>query len=41
MNENECYFEVSIGDQYSDVPKDLLKKAFHSLNERMSGCEIE
>ena len=37
VSENECYFEVSIGDQYKEVPRDKLNAAFQHLNERLSG----
>jgi threonine aldolase len=37
FSENECNFEVSIGDQFKDVPKDKLNEAFRQLNERLSG----
>lgn len=32
----ECYCEISIGDRYAKVPKDLIKAAFAMLNEKMS-----
>ncbi|MDR7074366.1 threonine aldolase family protein [Fictibacillus barbaricus] len=37
VSEKECYFEVSIGDQYNEVPKDQLNAAFQHLNEKLSG----
>ncbi|OZM56958.1 low specificity L-threonine aldolase [Lottiidibacillus patelloidae] len=33
MNEKECYYEVSIGDMYSKVPKDELNKSFAMLDK--------
>ncbi|CAM3004387.1 beta-eliminating lyase-related protein [Paenibacillus sediminis] len=35
-SENSCYFEVSIGDSYADLPKDRLREAFHLLNQELS-----
>jgi threonine aldolase len=35
IEDDRCYFEVSLGDLYKDVPKELLKKAFRQLNELM------
>ena len=35
IKENSCYFEVSIGDRYEEVPKENLKKAFIQLDEMM------
>ncbi|WP_078550040.1 threonine aldolase family protein [Litchfieldia alkalitelluris] len=37
MNENECYFEVSIGDRYAKVPKQVLHKTFELLNKKLKG----
>jgi threonine aldolase len=34
INETICYFEVSIGDRYSLIPKEEIKKAFQMLDER-------
>lgn len=34
-DENSCYFEVSIGDRYDEVPKEAVKKAFLLLNDMM------
>jgi len=33
--ENSCYFEVSLGDRYAEIPKDILIEAFKMLNEKM------
>lgn len=33
--ENTCYYEVSIGDNYTKIPKEELKKAFQLLDEKM------
>ncbi|TDL31100.1 low specificity L-threonine aldolase [Jeotgalibacillus sp. S-D1] len=30
-----CYFEVHIGDQYSEIPKELVTKAFDQLHQSM------
>jgi threonine aldolase len=34
-NEGISYFELSIGDQYSKIPKESLQKAFQLLDEKM------
>jgi threonine aldolase len=34
-NETTCYYEVSIGDQYSNVPKDGIRNVFQMLDEKM------
>ncbi|MBM7692773.1 threonine aldolase [Peribacillus deserti] len=34
--ENECCFEVSVGDAYADLPKEDLKKTFRMLNIKLS-----
>ncbi|MBS8264477.1 low specificity L-threonine aldolase [Mesobacillus boroniphilus] len=34
-DEYSCYFEVSIGDRYEEVPKEAVKKAFLQLDEMM------
>ncbi|WP_422659424.1 threonine aldolase family protein [Paenibacillus sp. EC2-1] len=31
-----CYSEISIGDRYTDIPKERLEKAFHLLNRKMA-----
>lgn len=33
--EKGCYYEVSIGDRYEQVPKEDLKRAFQLLNEKI------
>ena len=33
-DQNTCYFEVSLGDQYAQVPKEKLEKAFKLLAEK-------
>ncbi|MCA1038383.1 low specificity L-threonine aldolase [Bacillus infantis] len=33
---HSCYFELSIGDIYREVPKEQLEKAFLLLNEKMA-----
>ncbi|MED2007262.1 beta-eliminating lyase-related protein [Brevibacillus borstelensis] len=35
VDERLCSFEVSIGDQYAQVPKTALRKAFHMLDEKI------
>jgi len=35
ISEKACYFEVSIGDQYTNVPKEGLRKVFQMLQERI------
>ncbi|MFC4411622.1 threonine aldolase family protein [Chungangia koreensis] len=35
VNENECSYEVSIGDLYESVPKEDLQKAFELLDEKL------
>ena len=41
ISENESYFEVSVGDRYSTVPKELLRELFQLLDEKMSGINSE
>jgi threonine aldolase len=36
VDESSCYFEVSIGDQYDNVPKLELEKVFLDLQNRLS-----
>ncbi|MBB6637206.1 threonine aldolase family protein [Cohnella thailandensis] len=36
IEEHSCSFEISIGDLYETVPKDLLHRAFERLNELLS-----
>jgi threonine aldolase len=38
-SETTCYYEVSIGDRYSNIPKDEIRKVFQLLDER-TGAEI-
>ena len=35
VSENECAYEVSIGDQYQNVPKEEIKNFFTLLNEKL------
>ncbi|MGE8205693.1 threonine aldolase family protein [Heyndrickxia sp. NPDC080065] len=35
IDETTCYFEVSIGDLYANVPKESITKAFRKLDEKM------
>lgn len=35
IDETSCYYEVSIGDRYAAVPKELLRKAFQLLDKRI------
>lgn len=35
IDEKSCYFEVSLGDLYADVPNELVQVAFKRLNELM------
>lgn len=35
IDETTCYYEVSIGDRYADVPKERMQKAFRLLDEKM------
>lgn len=35
IDSNTCYFEVSLGDSYPNVPTEAVDQAFRSLNERM------
>lgn len=39
ISEDACYYEVSIGDQYANVPKEHIKKVFQALNEKMKELE--
>lgn len=36
ISDQECSYEVSIGDLYAKVPKDQLKKAFEKLNQKLN-----
>lgn len=35
VTDQECSFEVSIGDQYADIPADLLDRAFETLDREL------
>jgi threonine aldolase len=35
LGEKTCYYEVSIGDRYANIPKEELKRVFQILDERM------
>lgn len=35
VDEKECYFEVSLGDLYENIPKNQLNKTFLLLNEKL------
>jgi threonine aldolase len=39
ISETSCHYEVSIGDRYSNIPKDEIRKLFQLLDER-TGAEI-
>lgn len=39
IDDHSCYFEVSIGDQYADVPKLELEKMFKELQDRLNKIE--
>lgn len=34
-NSGSCYFEVHMGDQYEEIPEDLLKETFERLDQKM------
>jgi threonine aldolase len=34
ISEEACYYEVSIGDRYAEIPKEELNEAFQMLDER-------
>lgn len=36
VTEESCYFEVSIGDRYREIPKAEIKNVFQLLNEKLS-----
>lgn len=36
--EETCYFEISIGDKYENVPKDKIQEAFRLLNEKLEAA---
>ena len=35
VNDNQCFFEATIGDQYSMIPKEKLNKVFEKLDRKM------
>ncbi|MDG5472056.1 aminotransferase class I/II-fold pyridoxal phosphate-dependent enzyme [Jeotgalibacillus sp. ET6] len=35
INKQSCYFEVHMGDMYSEIPKELVTRAFDLLNQQM------
>jgi threonine aldolase len=35
IDEKTCYYEVSLGDLYAEVPKEEVTKAFRLLDEKM------
>lgn len=37
INENSCYCEISLGDQYKKIRKEELSNVFQILNEKLSG----
>ena len=39
VNESTCYSEISIGDQYANIPKEDIRHLFKKLNERMSNLK--
>ncbi len=36
-SDTSCYFEVSIGDSYAEIPKEVLRQSLHLLNKKQSG----
>nr|BCJ78211.1 hypothetical protein [Niallia circulans] len=36
--EETCYFEISIGDRYANVPKDKIREAFRLLSEKLQAA---
>ncbi|RLQ93782.1 threonine aldolase family protein [Falsibacillus albus] len=40
INETQCSYELSIGDQYGRVPKENLEKAFYLLDEKMKNAKV-
>ncbi|MFB5189163.1 threonine aldolase family protein [Alicyclobacillus fastidiosus] len=36
IDDQSCYFEVSIGDQYGSIPKETLDRAFNLLDVRLA-----
>ncbi|WP_064093983.1 threonine aldolase family protein [Rossellomorea aquimaris] len=37
INDNQCGYEVTVGDLYSQIPKNALRNLFELLDERMKG----
>lgn len=35
IDENSCYFEVSVGDQYATIPKESVQRTFALLDEKL------
>lgn len=35
IDETSCYSELSIGDRYANIPKDVIQRAFQMLDEKM------
>ncbi|MDN3449554.1 aminotransferase class I/II-fold pyridoxal phosphate-dependent enzyme [Planococcus sp. APC 3906] len=35
VDEHSCYFEMSMGDQYSEIPKELVESLFERLDQSM------
>lgn len=35
LDEHSCYFEMSMGDQYSEIPKELVASLFERLDQSM------
>lgn len=40
VDDHSCYFEVSIGDQYVNVPKKELENLFQELQEKLKGISL-
>jgi len=40
-SEESCYFEVSIGDRYANIPPDTVRQAFRELDERLRAIRSE
>lgn len=41
LSEKSCYFELSIGDAYENIPKEDINRVFELLDERMRSLELE
>ncbi|UJF34890.1 threonine aldolase family protein [Paenibacillus hexagrammi] len=39
VDEESCYFEVSIGDQYGCIPSDQIAHAFQQLRKEIAACQ--